>query len=449
MGGRGALLVPPGMEFSGMAKKSSWWDRIFSFIAWAVIAAIPIAILKIFWDEKYINAKILEDVGNSPLIMGWGLVFLALLIFMWKNERINRGIADKDEKLEELQQQLKQQHREISDLKEHNTMKDDIYQQKVNQLYDDIERQVQRRLLLAQQSSNQQAAEKSRLLELRSRRLNQMKENLPLLQELHSLSQQLQNLQAQIMTDAGVRLLAPDEIMPSVIDLTVRAERRIILVTRQVRGEALIALDQKLTAFWEKGGTLQLWFDTSTEALRDLIDMSALMEWWGRRARQIECWGYRNPLPRLLTIDGREGLILSGDLLGNNPEAWNDFATQVLAEGLAADIDVYLQERMVNPELEPGRLCLHVGGWESYSDRNDHGIIMVTGVDREIYLGLENYKLLNQDFAQRLRAERVQFLLVENNQYGRYTYLAHNFLSPDPAREPQITAPQLDEQLPF
>ena len=234
-----------------MAAKPSFWDRLFSFLAWAFIAAIPVGIVKILWEQKVITAQMLE-AGSEPLILGWALVFLALLIFMWKNERIHRDISARDAKIGELTDTLAARDKEVADFNRHLELKEQVYRQKVEQLYADLDRQVQRRLLLNQQAAHQQQLQRSQLITLREQRLLELKENVPLLRELKLLGNQLAALRSQLLSDSATRCIGPDEVPAVLTGICARATGRLLLVTRQVQAERLAVFDRGLADFWEQ-----------------------------------------------------------------------------------------------------------------------------------------------------------------------------------------------------
>lgn len=426
-----------------MARAPSLWDRIFSFLAWAFIAAIPVGIIKILWDQQVITAQMLE-AGNEPLVVGWALVFLALLIFMWKNERIHRDLSRRDEKIDELTKALAASERAAADFNRHLELKEQVYKQKVEQLYADLDRQVQRRLLLAQQAAHQQQMQRNQLINLREKRLLELKENVPLLRELQGLGSQLAALRTQLVCDAGARCIVPDEVPQVLTGICARAAGRLLLVTRQVQAARLAVFDRGLADFWEKGGKLILWLDSSHAALRERVDLYELFAWYQQREPQVEMWGFVQPLPRLLLADRREALVLAGDLLGDDPENWSDFAAHIANERLAGELDGWADEQMLNRAGELGRLSLAAGAWGSYSDRHDHGLLVVHGLDRDVYVGLADYQLVNREFIAHTAGEGI-FLLVRENAYGRYSYLAHTMTAaPAPvAGDPQPAAAPL------
>lgn len=405
-----------------MAQRPTLWDRCFSFVAWAVIAALPVGILKLLWDQGVITVAVLE-AGTTPLVTGWALVFLALLVFMWKNERIHRALSERDGRLAALQQEQQRLAKECADAARHLELREQAYRDKVAQLYADIDRQVQRRLLLAQQTEQQQQVARSRLLDLREQRLLDLRENVPLLRELHLLHGQLRALQARLTTDASTRFLPPDELPAAFVALCAGAPQRLLLVSGTVDGRALATCDRGLHDFFARGGVLTLWLAV-TGAAWSRTDIPALLDWWQRRGTQVQVYGYRHPVPRGAVSDAPEALVVACDLLDGAPEYWADWAAQVTHDRQVADLEARLQELAVRRSggLAPLRLLTAV--WQQYTGHDDHGLLIAGGCDREVLVDGDTRHAQHAALAA-VAAGTPVLLLVGDDGDGRYRYLAH------------------------
>ncbi len=413
-----------------MAARPTFGDRVISVVVWALLAALPMVALKVLWDRQLISARLL-DATLAPYAIGWALVFAVVLVFLAGNERLRRARDAHATRVQELTNLLAIRDREIAGFNRQLELREQAYRQKIEQLDAAIGQQVQRRLLLAQQADHAQWQERVQLLARREQRLQAMRDNEPLQRELQGLAARLAALQAQVQTDAGVRFIAPGEVPALVAGLTPRATERIVLGTRQVTAERLAWLDRILTEFWARGGALQLRLDHGPGAR---IDWPALLAWWRTRGAQVACRESALPLPRLLTIDRREAVVLTGDLLGDAAAVeWPDYAAHVMNIAVAAELDNWCDAQLLADPAATLRLVVAAGHWRAARDGG--GLLTAAGMERTVIIDGGEQATAAAAFAARPADGAITMLLAEDRD-GQYHYRAHAGDTPAAAESP-------------